>query len=151
MNQERESEKELPSSERERGWSPKLEIDSITVGVVPLTADQAKIDSTANLPCFSLPPPSSLATHVTDLPFFSLLVSSKPPQDKWPTMTQSPPPRDLVFAASKSNPVASLSSFFSQFDQILWIFFVWFYFFCFYLLRNDIIYLFGSWENVSNK
>ena len=61
--------KSCPSSERERGRTPKLEIDSITVGVVPLTADQAKIDSTADLPCFSLPPPASLATHVTDLPF----------------------------------------------------------------------------------
>ena len=35
--------------------------------------------------------------------------------------------------------------------RIWWIFFVRFCFFCVYLLRNDIIYLFGSWENVSNK
>ena len=35
--------------------------------------------------------------------------------------------------------------------QIWWIFFVGFCFLCVYLLRNDIIYLFGSWENVSNK
>ena len=60
------------------------------------------------------------------------------------TTLSSYPPRDLAF---RSNPVASLSSFFSQFDRIWWIFFFWFCFFCVYLLRNDIIYLFGSWEN----
>ena len=32
--------------------------------------------------------------------------------------------------------------------RIWWIFFVGFFFFCVYLLRNDIIYLFGSWENL---
>ena len=53
----------------------------------------------------------------------------------------------VASAASRLNPVASLSSF-SQLDRIWWIFFVWFCFFCVYLLRNDIIYLFGSWENV---
>ena len=61
----------------------------------------------------------------------------------------------LAFASaeyliSRSNPVASLSSFFSQFDWIWWFFFG-FCFFCISLFRNDIIYLFWSWENVSNK
>ena len=45
-------------------------------------------------------------------------------------ISPSPPLRDL---ASRSNPVASLSSFFSQFDQIWWIFclgFVSFMFLC---------------------
>ena len=92
------SEREPPIV-RERDWSPELEIDSIVVWAVPLTAD---------LPCFS-PPPS--ATHVTNLPFFSLPMSSKPLQDKRPTVTQSPPPRDLASAASRSNPIASLSLF----------------------------------------
>ena len=36
---------------------------------------------------------------------------------------------------------------FDEFDRIWWIFFVGFCF-CAYLLRNGIIYLFGSWENV---
>ena len=63
-------------------------------------------------------------------------------------------PRDLAFASAarsrlSSNPVTSLSSFFSQFDRIWWIFFLGFV--CVSVLRNDIIYLFGSWENVSNK
>ena len=52
-----------------------------------------------------------------------------------------PPPCDI---ASRSNPIASLSSFFSQFDQIWWIGFVGFCFFSVYLLRNNIIYLFRS-------
>ena len=43
------------------------------------------------------------------------------------SISPSPPPRDL---ASKSNPITSLSSFFSQFDQIWWIFFSRFCFFC---------------------
>ena len=68
--------------------------------------------------------------------------------------TQSPPPRDLTFASaarSHLNLVASLSSFFSQFDRIWWFFFSWVLFLlCFWDLMN-IIYLFGSWENVSNK
>ena len=46
---------------------------------------------------------------------------------------------DLAFAsAAWSNPVASLSSFFSQFDWIWWIFFSGFCFFCVSVLRNDI-------------
>ena len=73
-----------PPSERERGRSPKLEIDSTAILVVPLTADQAKLNSTADLPCFSLP---SSATYVTNLPFFSLPMLSKPPQAERPTMT----------------------------------------------------------------
>ena len=42
-------------------------------------------------------------------------------------ISPSHPLRDL---ASRSNPVASLSSFFSQFDRIWWIFFSRFCFFC---------------------
>ena len=64
------------------------------------------------------------------------------------TISSSHPLRDL---ASRSNPVTSLSSFFSQFDRIWWIFCSGFCFFCVSVLRNDIIYLFGSCENVSNK
>ena len=47
-----------------------------------------------------------------------------------------------------SNPVASLSSFFSQFDRIWWFFFSWvlFVFLCWRM--NDIIYFFGNQENV---
>ena len=55
-----------------------------------------------------------------------------------------PPLRDL---ASRSNPVASLSSFFSQFDRIWWIFCLGFV----SLFSKDIIYSFGSWENVRKK
>ena len=55
----------------------------------------------------------------------------------------SPSP-SLCDLASRSNPFASLSSFFSQFDWIWWFFFFWFCFFCVSLFRNDIIYLFGS-------
>ena len=36
-------------------------------------------------------------------------------------------------------------------DRICWIFFFIGFCFCVYLLRNGIIYLFGSWENVRNK
>ena len=64
------------------------------------------------------------------------------------TISSSHPLRDL---ASRSNSVTSLSSFFSQFDRIWWIFCSGFCFFCVSVLRNDIIYLFGSCENVSNK
>ena len=39
---------------------------------------------------------------------------------------------------------------FDEFDRIWWIFFGWVCF-CVYLLRNGIIYLFASWENVRNK
>ena len=52
--------------ERERGRSPEFEIDSTAVWAVSLTANQAKLDSTIDLPCFSLPP---FATQVTDLHF----------------------------------------------------------------------------------
>ena len=47
-----------------------------------------------------------------------------------------------------SNPVASLSSFFSQFDRIWWFFF-WVLFVFLYWEMNDIIYLFGNRENVT--
>ena len=40
------------------------------------------------------------------------------------------PLHPLCDLASRSNPVASLSSFFSQFDRIWWIFFSRFCFFC---------------------
>ena len=128
-----------PPLERERGRSPELEIDSTAVWAVPLTAD---------LPCFSLPPS---ATHVTDLPFFSLPMSSKPPQDERPNMTKSPPPCDLASAASRSNPVASLSLPSSlnltRFDDF---FFVGFCFFCVYLEMILYICLEAEkmWENV---
>ena len=64
--------------------------------------------------------------------------------------------RDLTFASAawsrpSSNPVAYLSSFFSQFDRIWWFFFFWVLFVFLYWGMNDIIYFFGSWENVSNK
>ena len=49
----------------------------------------------------------------------------------------------VASAASRLNPVASLSSF-SQFDRIWWFFFFGFCFFWVCGLRNDIIYLFGS-------
>ena len=58
-------------------------------------------------------------------------------------ISPSPPPPPCNIA-SRSNPIASLSSFFSQFDQIWWIGFVGFCFFSVYLLRNNIIYLFRS-------
>ena len=70
--------------QRERGQSPKLEIDSTAVWAVPFIVDQAKLNSTADLPFFSCPP---FATHVTDLLFFSLPMSSKPPQVERPTVT----------------------------------------------------------------
>ena len=58
---------------------------------------------------------------------------------------------DLVSPSSvDTNLSLTLSSFFSQLDRIWWIFLVGFCF-CVYLLRNGIIYLFGSWENVRNK
>ena len=76
------------------------------------------------------------------------LCSNPSPMNPVWLCSPSPPLRDLT---SISNPVASLSSFFSQFDRIWWIFFFGFCFFCVSLFRNDIIYLFGSWENVSNK
>ena len=58
---------------------------------------------------------------------------------------------DLVPPSSVDTELSlTLSSFFSQLDRIWWIFLVGFCF-CVYLLRNGIIYLFGSWENVRNK
>ena len=42
----------------------------------------------------------------------------------------------------------SLSSFFSQFDRI-WYFFFWVLFVFLYWGMNDIIYLFGNWENAT--
>ena len=82
--------------------------------------------------------------HATSAP--PLCSNPSPMNPVW-LCSPSPPLRDLT---SISNPVASLSSF-SQFDRIWWIFFFGFCFFCVSLFRNDIIYLFGSWENVSNK
>ena len=94
---------------------------------------------------------SSPTTHtVPTAPVSSIAALRRSSKDRLQhhAISPLPPPRDL---ASRSNPVASLSSF-SQFDRIWCIFF--FFGFCFfwvYGLRNDIIYLFGSWENVSNK
>ena len=59
---------------------------------------------------------------------------------------------DLVPPSSVDTDLSlTIPSFFSQFDQIWWIFFFVGFCFCVYLLRNGIIYLFGSWENVRNK
>ena len=60
---------------------------------------------------------------------------------------------DLAFASAmrshpSSNPVASLSSFFSQFDRIWWFFFFWVLSMFLYWGMNDIIYLFGNRETV---
>ena len=76
----------------------------------------------------------------------------------------TPTPHDLTFVVrsrlrlrrailplDRTQSPLSLSSFFSQFDRIWWIFFFFFFGFCFFWvcgLRNYIIYLFGSWENV---
>ena len=67
---------------------------------MPLTTDQTKLDSTADLLSFSLPP---FATHVTNLSFFSLPMSSKPPQVERPIVTQLPLPRNLASATSRLN------------------------------------------------
>ena len=67
---------------------------------------------------------------------------------------RSTAPRDLAFASAArsrplSNPVTSLSSFFSQFDRIWrFFFFPWVLFAFLYWGINDIIYLFGNRENV---
>ena len=154
-NQEREREaghrqrvrESRPSSERERGQSLELEIDSTAIWAVPLTT---------NLPYFSLPPS---ATHVTDLPF-SLYACwanhRKTSNPLWPSRLccaiLPPPPLDWTQSPLSLSLSLSLSLPSSLnligFDDF---FFVGFCFFCVYLLRNDIIYLFGSWENVSNK
>ena len=76
--------KRIAHRRRERGRSPELEINSTAVWSMPFITDQAKLNSTADLPFFSRPP---FATHVTDLPFFSLPMSSKPPQVERPTVT----------------------------------------------------------------
>ena len=57
----RQREREPPiGRERERGRSLELKIDSTAVWAVPLIADQAKLNSTTDLPYFSLPLSSSL-------------------------------------------------------------------------------------------
>ena len=70
-----------------------------------------------------------------------------------------PPKTDLVLdpkliCATVLAIVLDCRSISLSLDHWIWwffFFFVGFCFFCVYLLRNDIIYLFGSWENVSNK
>ena len=112
--------------------------------------------------------PTTIAAHSSDQApirwsILSIAAPRRSSKDRLQHHSISPLPRYL---ASRSNPIASLSSFFSQFDRIWWIFFLgfvsfvflyWpdlmnfflgFCLFCVSVLRNDIIYLFGSWENV---
>ena len=100
--------------------------------------------------------PTTTAAHSSDQApirwsILSIVAPRRSSKDRLQHHSISPP---LRYLASRSNPVASLSSFFSQFDRFWWIGFVGFCFFGVYLLRNNIIYLFGNWEmweNGSNK
>ena len=64
--------------------------------------------------------------------------------------------RDRSRSTDSSSPIAivapqnrsSSSSFFSQFDRIMFFFFFLLGFICVSELRDEIIYLFGKWENV---
>ena len=58
--QKKKKKKNWTERERERGRSLELKIDSTAVWAVPLIADQAKLNSTTDLPYFSLPLSSSL-------------------------------------------------------------------------------------------
>ena len=76
--------------------------------------------------------PTTTAAHSSDqaLIRWSILSIAAPrrsSKDRLQHHSISPSPR---YIASRSNPVASLSSFFSQFDRIWWIFFSRFCFFC---------------------
>ena len=76
--------------------------------------------------------PTTTAAHSSDQapirwPILSIAAPRRSSKDRLQHHSISPP---SVYIASRSNPVASLSSFFSQFDRIWWIFFSRFCFFC---------------------
>ena len=136
----RERERERESPDHSSDQAPFRWPQTGLVALCHTSANQAKINSNAA----RTTPIDSKVRRPTPAPIANRTAPIK--------QRSTPTPLDLAFAARFDEFFFSGFCFFCVFVwPDLMNFFSGFCFFCVFVLMNDIIYLFGSWENVCNK